>query len=81
MIHTGNKIPLDAQEYKDKLNSIKNYVEELKSKTSNECIKYSEDVKHWAVYKTGIKEFTPWIDSAEHISKVGLTKKTKNAIH
>jgi len=37
-------------------------------------MKNSEDVKHWAVYKTGIKEFIPWIESAEHTSKVGLTK-------
>jgi len=46
------------------MNSIKLNVEELILKTSDEYMKYSEDVKHWAVYKTGIKEFIPWIESA-----------------
>jgi len=31
-------------------------------------------VKYWAEYKTGIKEFIPWIEQAEKASKGGLTK-------
>jgi hypothetical protein len=44
------------------------------AKTCQECSNYSEDVKYWAEYKTGIKEFVPWIELAEKASKEGLTK-------
>merc|ERR1712080_418634 len=36
--------------------------------------KYSNDVKYWAEYRTGIKEFTPWLVEAEKASSVGLVK-------
>ena len=39
-----------------------------------ECDNFSEDVKFWAEYKTGIKEFKPWLESAEQKSKEGLLK-------
>ena len=39
-----------------------------------ECDKYSEDVKFWAEYRTGIKEFSPWLAASEHSSKEGLSK-------
>jgi len=39
-----------------------------------ECDNFSEDVKYWAEYKTGIKEFKPWLDSAENRSTDGLAK-------
>merc|ERR1712223_1158024 len=29
-----------------------------------ECDHFSEDVKFWAEYKTGIKSFKPWLDGA-----------------
>merc|ERR1711875_48091 len=41
-----------------------------------ECDKYSNDVKYWAEYRTGIKEFTPWLVNAEKASTEGLTKPT-----
>jgi hypothetical protein len=31
-------------------------------------------VKYWAEYKTGIKEFTPWLIAAEKESQAGLSK-------
>merc|ERR1712114_82050 len=36
--------------------------------------KFPEDVKYWAEYRTGIKEFTPWLISAETSSTEGLSK-------
>merc|ERR1719411_1135995 len=50
----GDKVPADAQAFKDELASI----------TKIECDKYSNDVKFWAEYRTGIKEFTPWLVGA-----------------
>merc|ERR1711963_1298541 len=31
----------------------------------DECDKYSNDVKFWAEYRTGIKEYSPWLAGAE----------------
>ncbi len=70
----GEKVPQDAQDYKDELLRIKDFVEALHKRVMNECDNFSEDVKYWAEYKTGIKEFRPWLNSAETRSKEGLTK-------
>merc|ERR1711929_60088 len=58
----------------DELNRITKYVTDLQEKTKNECDKYSEDVKFWAEYRTGIKEFSPWLVKAEAASTEGLSK-------
>jgi hypothetical protein len=39
-----------------------------------ECDNFSEDVKYWAEYKTGIKSFKPWLEGAEAKSTEGLSK-------
>ena len=39
-----------------------------------ECDNFSEDVKYWAEYKTGIKSFRPWLEAAEAKSTEGLSK-------
>jgi soluble cytochrome b562 len=70
----GDKVPADAQEFKDELNRITKYVTDLQEQTKIECDKYSEDVKYWAEYRTGIKEFNPWLAASELASKEGLTK-------
>jgi len=74
LLPQGDKVPQDAQEFKDELNRITKYVADLQTKTRNECDKYSEDVKFWAEYRTGIKEFTPWLVKAESSSTEGLSK-------
>ena len=38
------------------------------------CDSFSEDVKFWAEYKTGIKGFKPWLVDAEKKSLEGLSK-------
>merc|ERR1711922_124471 len=72
----GDKVPQDAQDFKNELNRITKYVTDLQEKTATECSKYSEDVKYWAEYKTGIKEFTPWLSSSEGACTQGLSKPT-----
>merc|ERR1712025_196249 len=61
LLPQGDKVPADAQVFKDELARIVKYVEELQVKTKIECDKFSNDVKFWAEYRTGIKEFTPWL--------------------
>merc|ERR1712029_114108 len=74
LLPQGDKVPADAQVFKDELTRITKYVEDLQAKTKIECDKYSNDVKYWAEYRTGIKEFNPWLASAEKSVAEGLTK-------
>jgi len=74
LLPQGDKVPSDAQDYKDELNRITKYVTDLQARTKKECDNFSEDVKYWAEYRTGIKEFTPWLVKAEGSCTEGLSK-------
>merc|ERR1712113_991190 len=74
LLPQGDKIPADAQAFKDELKRITDYVVKLQSDTKVECDKYSNDVKYWAEYRTGIKEFNPWLAGAEKSAAEGLSK-------
>merc|ERR1711874_24980 len=74
LLPQGEKVPADAQVFKDELARIIKYVEELQANTKIECDKYSNDVKFWAEYRTGIKEFSPWLANAEKAATEGLSK-------
>merc|ERR1712241_486039 len=74
LLPQGEKVPADAQVFKDELARIIKYVEELQANTKVECDKYSNDVKYWAEYRTGIKEFNPWLAGAEKSAAEGLSK-------
>jgi len=74
LLPQGDKVPQDAQDFKDELNRISKYVIDLQERVRKECDAFSEDVKYWAEYRTGIKEFTPWLVSAEAASTEGLSK-------
>merc|ERR1711890_118568 len=76
LLPQGDAVPQDAQEFKDELKRITDYVTDLQKKVAIECDKYSEDVKFWAEYKTGIKEFSPWLAASESASGEGLSKPT-----
>jgi len=76
LLPQGNGVPEDAQMFKEELGRIKTFVKDLQVKTKKECDSFSEDVKYWAEYRTGIKEFIPWLESAEKSSTDGLTKPT-----
>merc|ERR1711976_74744 len=74
LLPQGEKVPQDAQAHKDELGRINKYVIELQEKVKKECDNFSEDVKYWAEYKTGIKEFMPWLTAVEADSTNGLAK-------
>merc|ERR1712241_787485 len=74
LLPQGDKVPQDAQDYKDELKRIQDFVNNLYQKVMKECDNFSEDVKYWAEYKTGIKEFKPWLAEAEKKSTEGLSK-------
>jgi len=76
LLPQGEDVPIDAQMFKDELLRITGYVKDLQEKVRIECDHFSEDVKFWAEYKTGIKEFTPWLNQAESASTEGLSKPT-----
>merc|ERR1712088_966954 len=69
LLPQGEKVPQDAQDHKNELNRITKYIMDLQEKVKKECDAFSEDVKYWAGYKTGIKEFTPWLTTAEKSSR------------
>jgi hypothetical protein len=71
---SGEDVPIDAQNFKDELHRVTKYVIDLQANTIIECDKYSNDVKFWAEYRTGIKEFTPFLVSAEKAAGEGLSK-------
>merc|ERR1712110_1047105 len=74
LLPQGDKVPADAQVFKDELKRITDYVVKLQADTKVECDKYSNDVKFWAEYRTGIKEFSPWLAGAEKSAAEGLSK-------
>merc|ERR1719339_107030 len=74
LLPQGDKVPSDAEGFKKELARITKYVTDLAANTRIECDKYSNDVKYWAEYRTGIKEFTPWLVGAEKATGEGLAK-------
>jgi len=74
LLPQGADVPTDAQFFKDELTRITNYINDLAEKVCKDCDAFSEDVKYWAEYKTGIKEFTPWLAGAEKAVTEGLSK-------
>merc|ERR1711937_166225 len=74
LLPQGDKVPADAQAWKDELARITKYVTDLAAAAKVECDKYSNDVKFWAEYRTGIKEFSPWLAGAEKAASQGLSK-------
>merc|ERR1712193_209189 len=74
LLPQGDKVPQDAQDYKDELKRIQEFVLDLQKRVMKECDNFSEDVKYWAEYKTGIKSFRPWLEASEKKSSEGLSK-------
>merc|ERR1712198_428052 len=74
LLPQGDKVDKDAQAFKNELNRITDYVTKLAADTKIECDKYSNDVKYWAEYRTGIKVYSPWLAGAEKAAAEGLSK-------
>merc|ERR1712209_70058 len=74
LLPQGSDVPKDAQNFKDELARITKYITDLAEKVRKDCDSFSEDVKYWAEYRTGIKEFTPWLVKSEGSCTEGLNK-------
>merc|ERR1711990_481686 len=72
LLPQGSGVDAHAQAFKDEMNRITDYVTKLAADTKIECDKYSNDVKFWAEYRTGIKEYSPWLAGAEKATAEGL---------
>merc|ERR1719328_991579 len=74
LLPQGDQVPKDAQDFKDELKRVNDYVTDLQKRVMTECEHFSEDVKYWAEYKTGIRGFKPWLEASEKRAGGGLSK-------
>jgi len=74
LLPQGDAVPKDAQDFKDELKRIADYVTDLNKRVMTECEHFSEDVKYWAEFKTGIRGFKPWLEASEKRAGGGLSK-------
>merc|ERR1719195_2268775 len=74
LLPQGDSIPKEAMAHKEELTRIHKFTLDLQAKVKQETANFSEDVKHWAEYRTGIKAFSPWLESAEGETGQGLGK-------
>merc|ERR1712193_345961 len=74
LLPQGDQVPKDAQDLKDELKRVNDYVTDLQKRVMTECEHFSEDVKYWAEYKTGIRGFKPWLEASEKRAGGGLSK-------
>jgi len=74
LLPQGENVPKDALAHKEELERIHKFTLDLQTKVKQETANFSEDVKYWAEYRTGIREFQPWLENAEVESNQGLGK-------
>ena len=74
LLPQGDSVPKEAMAHKEELARIHKFTLDLQAKVKQETANFSEDVKFWAEYRTGIKAFTPWLESAEAETEQGLGK-------
>merc|ERR1712106_1219463 len=70
----GEKISSDAKKFIERLKKVRNTLDALEDEASTECGKFSEDVKFWAEFQTGIKVFELWMKKSEARKAEGLRK-------
>jgi len=70
----GEKVSSDAKKFIERLKTVRTTLNSLIDEASSECAKFSEDVKHWAEFQTGIKIFEPWMKKSEERRLEGLSK-------
>jgi len=68
------KVPADAKRFLDRLTKSRGTIDALKEEIMSECSKFSQDIKFWAEFQTGIKEFEPWLATSEERKDSGLAK-------
>lgn len=70
----GEKVSADAKKFLERLKSVRTTLNNLIDEASAECGKFSEDVKYWAEFQTGVKVFEPWMKKSEERKLEGLSK-------
>merc|ERR1719412_3223315 len=68
----GEKVSSDAKKFMERLKTVRNELNNLDAEIKSECAKFSEDVKYFAKFQTGIKAFEPWMKKAEQRIMDGL---------
>ena len=68
----GEKVSSDAKKFIERLKTVRNELNKLDEELKQECAKFSEDVKYFAEFQTGIKAFDPWMKKAEQRISDGL---------
>merc|ERR1712241_237004 len=71
---SGEKVSSDAKKFIERLKKVRATLDALADEASVECAKFSEDVKFWAEFQTGVKVFEPWMKNSEVRKKEGLRK-------
>merc|ERR1712215_630469 len=61
----GEKVSSDAKKFLERLKNVRTELNSLDEEIKTECAKFSEDVKYFAEFQTGIKAFDPWMKKAE----------------
>jgi len=70
----GEKVSSDAKKFIERLKTVRTTLNSLIDEASSECAKFSEDVKYWAEFQTGVKIFDPWMKKSEERRLEGLSK-------
>jgi hypothetical protein len=71
---SGEKVSSDAKKFIERLKKVRTSLDSLTDEASTECGKFSEDVKFWAEFQTGVKVFEPWMRQSEARKLEGLRK-------
>jgi len=71
---TGEKLSSDCKKMSDRIKKVRSTLDGLDEEVKSECAKFSEDVKYWAEFQTGLKVFKPWMKKAEDKIADGLSK-------
>ena len=69
----------DAKKFIERLKKVRDELNKLDAEIKAECAKFSEDVKYFAEFQTGIKAFDPWMKKAEQRIIDGL-KQPKSLV-
>merc|ERR1711899_108779 len=75
----GEKVSSDAKKFLERLKKVRDELNKLDAEIKAECAKFSEDVKYFAEFQTGIKAFDPWMKKAEQRIIDGL-KQPKSLV-
>ena len=70
----GEKVSSDAKKFLERIKTVRSTLDSLIKEAGDECAKFSEDVKYWAEFQTGIKIFDPWMKKGEERKVEGLAK-------